>query len=964
MVRHLDAKVDGLSSRLKEVESRSQEVAAKVSVPAPPATWEASREEPSAEAIMRHVDAKVDGLANRLKEVASSSRKTTKVMTEAAQEVPSTAEAMVRHLDAKVDGLSSRLKEVESRSQEVAAKVSVPAPSPTAWEVPLRGSMAPPALATTTLPMAPSAPTVPIYRAPEAPSASAPVAPAVPAAVTPAPQVIIKNNVEMDPQVKASEQRHESEAALHGISDKVDHLEEKLSNLEPQKAAQTLSQPTAAAAAPATEAAMRHLNAKVDGLADRLKEMESRGLATSEAQEKVPVALPSAGQVQLVNAKADMEQAIQTAAIGGHAQIEGKVDAADHAREEVIHGLNISLESAMTEARASLQSAESRVAETAREAVDGTLASVLKTSMENVIGIGVAADSLKSEAEALQSNATTLLDQVEDNAALGKEAVAPLPTNSALVEQRMAQIQAELKDMSEEATGAEALADASLEAVEAALQVVNRSVAKAQEARSLRGRAAEQVALNEAKIREIRQALTGTAGHFCKATVINQDVCKVGKQNAWSNNEPNADSALGKAKPPGRRTAVKMVPVCHIPHLQVCCPTCPPADRCRRGHRKVCSTGATAAGLGRAGEPATSYLKVIAALRGGYQYGLHQFGVYLARDIDNVESEPWQGHQVTGAIGGGGGGSPPKRKAAGEGAGAADDIGDEVHVVEGDKGAVTLESIKMAFKTELSCNNERIKKEIQQAVGGVQAEVASRIGTVETEVTKQLQTTLAMLSALTDKQAKHMEDLQGVREEQAAMETRLSAETRALGERVEAMEWKMKWGGGGSTNSTTTAEVDTIGAPKQPALILGGWEGDTPAAEVLQKAKDVVRQLQLDVDVDHMFGAHHDETGEGYRQRIQNAITKVRQAKPPERRRRARLAAKVKRCILELGGHKPQIEAEFATGTVWYRGVRISSAATQAPRGADFAGPGWVDTKAMAEGLDQEHQAIQEHWRG
>ena len=67
----------------------------------------------------------------------------------------------------------------------------------------------------------------------------------------------------------------------------------------------------------------------------------------------------------------------------------------------------------------------------------------------------------------------------------------------------------------------------------------------ASEARSLRGRAAEQVsgypgpafgslsaldcvfvcalgaasevALNEAKIREIRQALTGTAGHFCKS---------------------------------------------------------------------------------------------------------------------------------------------------------------------------------------------------------------------------------------------------------------------------------------------------------------------------------------------------------------------------------------------------------------------------------------------------------------
>ena len=346
------------------------------------------------------------------------------------------------------------------------------------------------------------------------------------------------------------------------------------------------------------------------------------------------------------------------------------------------------------------------------------------------------------------------------------------------------------------------------------------------------------------------------------------------------------------------------------------------------------------------------------------------------------------------------GGSPPKRKAGAAGEREAD-VGDELQVIEPDAGAVTLESIKQAFKTELNHNNERIKKEIQHAVGGVQADVATRIGTVEAEVTKQLQTTLAMLSALTDKQTKHMEDLKQVKEGQAEMEARLSAETKALGDRVEAMEWKMRFGGSGSAQSTTTAEVDSVGAPKQPALIIGGWEGDTPAADVLQRARDVARQLQLDLDLDHMFvpgvrrgfaliplqGAREDETAEAYRQRIQGAITKVRHAKmqlgmraegegggvrylflamsqPPERRRRARLAAKVKRCLLELGGHKPQIEAEFATGTVWYRGVRLSSASTQAPGGADYVGPGWVDIKAMAEGLSLEHREVQDHWGG
>ena len=170
----------------------------------------------------------------------------------------------------------------------------------------------------------------------------------------------------------------------------------------------------------------------------------------------------------------------------------------------------------------------------------------------------------------------------------------------------------------------------------------------------------------------------------------------------------------------------------------------------------------------------------------------------------------------------GGRGSPAKRKAGEE--------DDEAHVVE-TVGGVTLDNIKQAFKAELSQNNERMKKEIQQAVGN---EVAVRIGIVETEVTKQLKTTLAMLESLTDKHTRHTEELSTVKAGQAELEQRFATETKALRERVEAMELRMQSGWGGSAQSTATGEVDAVGAPKQPALIIGGWEG----GEVLAKATD------------------------------------------------------------------------------------------------------------------------------
>ena len=65
----------------------------------------------------------------------------------------------------------------------------------------------------------------------------------------------------------------------------------------------------------------------------------------------------------------------------------------------------------------------------------------------------------------------------------------------------------------------------------------------------------------------------------------------------------------------------------------------------------------------------------------------------------------------------------------------------------------------------------------------------------------------------------------------------------------------------------------------------------------------------------------------------------------PERRKRAKLAGKVKRAILEMVGDMKAMDVEFATGTLWMRSAKICSATAERPRDAQNAGVGWVDLK-------------------
>ena len=82
----------------------------------------------------------------------------------------------------------------------------------------------------------------------------------------------------------------------------------------------------------------------------------------------------------------------------------------------------------------------------------------------------------------------------------------------------------------------------------------------------------------------------------------------------------------------------------------------------------------------------------------------------------------------------------------------------------------------------------------------------------------------------------------------------------------------------------------------------------------------------------------------------------------PERRRRAKLAGKVKRTILELGGAHKELEVEFATGTVWYNRYKVASATAEKPAGAETAGAGWMDTRLLAKAMAKQLREVEEKW--
>ena len=269
-----------------------------------------------------------------------------------------------------------------------------------------------------------------------------------------------------------------------------------------------------------------------------------------------------------------------------------------------------------------------------------------------------------------------------------------------------------------------------------------------------------------------------------------------------------------------------------------------------------------------------------------------------------------------------------------------------------------------------------VRGEIQGAVTGV----TDRVAALERG-----------LQAHNDRTFQAVETLSSAQAQQSNRLEELAGDARDIAHRLTFLEGTVK------NLQSTGSTPSTADTGRVPALVMGGWSPDTPANEVLQKANEMARDLQLQLNLADAFvpgvrrgfvlipiSANPEETDEAMRQRIQSCIRRVNSAnvslgrkpdgnpaklwlsisQPPERRRRAALAGKVKRLIIEAGGVPliNRIEPEWATGTVWFQNVKVSSGSTAGPASSTPAGCGWIDLPAIAAQLGMDQAALESTW--
>ncbi|CAE7930271.1 unnamed protein product, partial [Symbiodinium necroappetens] len=297
---------------------------------------------------------------------------------------------------------------------------------------------------------------------------------------------------------------------------------------------------------------------------------------------------------------------------------------------------------------------------------------------------------------------------------------------------------------------------------------------------------------------------------------------------------------------------------------------------------------------------------------------------------------------------------------------------------------VTVEAIAQALREELQAGfatqQSRLSKEIREEIGDAMLQVNKRIEAVEKGVTRQLQQVFTSV-----------QELSVCQEKQAVTLVQTGAETQQLVRRVLALEEQLAKLENRPSPTGTTEEPT-----RRPAFIVGGWDSNQEAKQTLDKAKAILKDLQADVDLEDAFVpglrrgyiivpmvARPQETGEEMRGRIQQAVLRVRTAnielgtkedgspsrlwmavsQPPERRKKAQLAAKTKRLLLELHGDHGRLDVEWSTGSVWHKDVKVASTSGTRPASAVEAGPGWIDLKEIAKQLRTEGDTVKDTWK-
>ena len=291
---------------------------------------------------------------------------------------------------------------------------------------------------------------------------------------------------------------------------------------------------------------------------------------------------------------------------------------------------------------------------------------------------------------------------------------------------------------------------------------------------------------------------------------------------------------------------------------------------------------------------------------------------------------------------------------------------------------LTLDMLKEVLAAERTKDRQHLADSLHEVKGDMD-KIRSRMDAVEGGVTQQMHSTLAMLTKITNNYDDQAKTLSELRMGQQSMEDRIAVlEKQPMG-----------------SVPASTADTAMGDGGRKPAIIIGGWSPDQLAADTLQAARDILKQLDVPLNADSMFvpGVRRGyailpidhkplESEEARRARVQAAIQRVRNAnlslgqheqgglrklwiaisQSPERRRRAKLAGKVKRVILEMGGDQRAMDVEFATGTVWMGAHKISSATAEQPKDAQKAGAGWIDLKMLAKAMRKPLAEVEEAW--
>ena len=284
----------------------------------------------------------------------------------------------------------------------------------------------------------------------------------------------------------------------------------------------------------------------------------------------------------------------------------------------------------------------------------------------------------------------------------------------------------------------------------------------------------------------------------------------------------------------------------------------------------------------------------------------------------------------------------------------------------------------LTLSTLLAAMKENREEIVAQVRGDIDS-LNSRVSTVELTVDTHVGNASKLLEAMADR---HCAMEKSVR--------RVEGRQGDVLQRLELLEGKFAKADF-SLPSTKTSERNP-----RPALVVWGWDADQHHEETLRLVKQHLQELNANLDVSKAFVpglrrgsalvplTRHDGESDGdQRARVQEALRTIRAARvvtgqrrgggnrfffaalsqSPERRKRAQLAGKVKRLILEAGGDPLRVEVEFGTANLfWYNGMKVASGVTSLPEGAIGEKAGWVHLASLARQLGLSEATLTDQW--